>query len=140
MPFVAIVEHTNLVGAERYGNQHIIYVSNYLERGSELLNEDAESISRLYAPHLRKINPSFDESWIVGRHLFHARDAQPVFTVGADARIPDHRTPIPGLYVANMAQIYPQDRGQNYSIELGERVAEMVATDLTRAAAPRYQV
>jgi len=140
IPFVAIVEHTNLVGPERYGNQHIVYVSNYLEPGSGLLNEDAESIARLYVPHLRKINPSFDESWIVGRHLFHARDAQPVFTVGARGRIPDHRSPIPGLYVANMAQIYPQDRGQNYSIELGERVAEMVADDLTRASAPRYQV
>ena len=140
IPFVAIVEHTNLVGTERYGGQHIVYVSNYLEPGSGLLNEDAESIVRLYVPHLRKINPSFDESWIVGRHLFHARDAQPVFAVGAGARIPDHRSPIPGLYVASMAQIYPQDRGQNYSIELGERVAEMVADDLTQASAPRYQV
>ena len=86
--FVAIVEHTNLVGTEHYGGQHIVYVSNYLESNSSLLEEDVESIVRLYVPHLRKINPSFDESWIVGRHLFHARDAQPVFTVGAGDRLP----------------------------------------------------
>lgn len=140
IPFVAVVEHTNLVGPKRYGGQHIVYVSNYLEPGSALLGENAESVVRLYAPHLRKINPSFEESWIAGRRLFHARDAQPVFTVGAGGRIPDHRTPIPGLYVANMAQIYPQDRGQNYSIELGERIAKMVANDLTKASTPRYQV
>ena len=140
IPFVAIVEHTNLVGPERYGDQHIAYVSNYLEGDSPSLDLDVETIVRLYVPHLRKINPLFDESWILEQHLFHARDAQPVFTVGAGARIPDHRSPIPGLYVANMAQIYPQDRGQNYSIELGERVAGMVAEDLAKASAPRYQV
>ena len=63
-----------------------------------------------------------------------------MFTVGAAARIPDHRTPIPGLYLANMAQIYPQDRGQNYSILLGEKIAEIVASDLARAGAAQYQV
>jgi len=32
-----------------------------------------------------------------------------------------------------MAQLYPQDRGQNYSILLGENIAEMVASDLSLA-------
>jgi hypothetical protein len=63
-----------------------------------------------------------------------------VFTVGAGSRIPDQRTPVPGLYLANMSQIYPQDRGQNYSIVLGETIAETVAADLSRAAVAQYQV
>jgi protoporphyrinogen oxidase len=138
--FVAVVEHTNLVEPACYGNRHIVYVSNYVESDSPLLQEDVDAVLRLYLPHLKRINPAFDESWIVERHLFHARDAQPVFTVGAGARIPDHRTSVPCLYLANMAQIYPQDRGQNYSIELGERIAEVVAEDLGRTSAPRYQV
>ncbi|MCH8848929.1 MAG: FAD-dependent oxidoreductase [Chloroflexi bacterium] len=50
IPFVAVVEHTNLVGPKRYGGQHIVYVSNYLEPGSALLGENAESVVRLYAP------------------------------------------------------------------------------------------
>ena len=63
-----------------------------------------------------------------------------MFTVGAGSRIPGHRTPVPGLYLANMSQIYPQDRGQNYSIVLGETIAETVAADLSRAAVAQYQV
>ena len=35
-----------------------------------------------------------------------------------------------------MAHVYPQDRGQNYSIMLGEKVAAMVAADLDAARAP----
>ena len=42
-------------------------------------------------------------------------------------RIPPFDTPIPGLYLANMFQVYPHDRGQNYSIALAERLAKGLA-------------
>ena len=130
IPFLAVVEHTRLVEPERYGGRHIIYVSNYLPGDSSLLQLDADALFAHYLPHLKRINPAFEEGWVSGRWRFHAPDAQPVFTVGAGSRIAEHRTPVPGLYLANMAQIYPQDRGQNYSILLGEKVAAMVAADL----------
>lgn len=31
-----------------------------------------------------------------------------------------------GLYLASMAQIYPEDRGQNYAIRAGLEAAEMI--------------
>jgi len=40
--------------------------------------------------------------------------------------IPAHATPIQGLYLANTTQIYPEDRGMNYSVRLGRVVAGMV--------------
>ena len=55
--------------------------------------------------------------------------AQPIVTVGYREKIPEHRTPISGLYLATMSQIYPEDRGQNYSIKMGEKVAEMATSD-----------
>jgi hypothetical protein len=36
--------------------------------------------------------------------------------------IPPFRSPIPGLWIASMFQVYPHDRGQNYSIALAERL------------------
>ena len=135
IPFLAIVEHTNLIAPERYGGQHVVYVSNYLDKQSPLLSMDVDQLCELYLPHLKRINAAFEESWIIDRWLFRGADAQPVFTVGAGSRIPEHRTPVPGLYLANMSQIYPQDRGQNYSILLGETIAETVAEDLARAQA-----
>ena len=140
IPFLAIIEHTNLIQPERYGGQHVVYFSNYLDKDSPLLRMSLEEVLALYLPHIKRITPAFDESWIKGRWLFHGPDAQPVFTVGAGSRIPDHRTPVPGLYLANMSQIYPQDRGQNYSILLGETIADTVAADLVRARAPVYHM
>lgn len=140
MPFLALIEQTNFIERERYGGRHVLYVSNYLDKQSPLLKMSIDEIMALYLPHLKGINPDFDESWINDRWLYHGPDAQPVFTVGAGSRIPDHRTPVPGLYLANMSQIYPQDRGQNYSIILGETIADIVAADLVGARAPHYAV
>ncbi len=140
VPFVAIVEHTNLVGSDRYGGRHIVYVSNYVSPQSSLVAKSVDELFDLYEPHLRRINPAFDRSWVIERRLHHGRDAQPVFAVGAERRIAPHRTPVPGLYLANMAQIYPQDRGQNFAILMGDRVATMVASDLGREKAKAYQV
>ena len=42
------------------------------------------------------------------------------------------RDSLPGVYLANMAHVYPQDRGQNYSLRLGERMARLMTTDRSR--------
>lgn len=125
-PFLALIEHTNLIDASHYGGEHILYVSNYLAKSSPLFDLDVNGIFDLYFPYLARINPSFSEEWVSERRLFRGVDAQPIFTVDSVRSIPEHATPIRDLYLANMSQIYPEDRGQNYSIRLGEQVADIV--------------
>ena len=48
------------------------------------------------------------------------------------------RTSVPGLYLCSMAQIFPEDRGQNYAIAYGEKVAKLMLQDL--GDAPRSRV
>ena len=50
---------------------------------------------------------------------------RPVVASRDQETIPPHRTPVTGLYLANTTQIYPEDRGQNYSIRMGRRVARL---------------
>ncbi|MBT4072473.1 MAG: protoporphyrinogen oxidase, partial [Chloroflexi bacterium] len=49
--------------------------------------------------------------------------AQPVIGTNYSAQLPEHKTPIGNLYLANTTQIYPEDRGTNYSIRMGREVA-----------------
>ncbi len=44
-------------------------------------------------------------------------------TVGYRERIPPLDTAVPGLVLANTTQIYPEDRGTNYAVRLGEDAA-----------------
>jgi protoporphyrinogen oxidase len=138
VPFVAVVEQTNLVEAERYAGKHYVYFSNYVEEASPILAMDVGQVLAEYLPHIKKINPAFDEGWILEKQLFKDPAGQPIITRNYSRNIPDHRTPIEGLYLANTTQIYPEDRGQNYSILMGERMAEVIDADL--AGAPRQPV
>ena len=137
IPFLAAIEHTNFIEPERYGGLHIVYLSNYLRPDHPYFGMEIDEIEREYLPHLTKINPAFSPDWIVDRWLFKGPYAQPIVTTGYRETIPDHRTPIPGLYLATMSQIYPQDRGQNYSIAMGEKVALLAVDDFQRDAATR---
>jgi hypothetical protein len=90
---------------------------------------DPDELLTEYLPHLRKINPEFDLGWIEERYLFREEAGQPIITTNYSSRIPDHSTPISHLYLANTTQIYPEDRGMNYSVRLGRKVARLVSTE-----------
>lgn len=122
-PFLALVEHTNAINPQYYAGKHLLYIGNYLPPDHPLLAQPAAALIAQFAPFLRRLNPAFSESWISAAYAFSAPYAQPVVTVDYRARIAPHTTPLPHLYLANMFQIYPQDRGQNYSIVLAERIA-----------------
>jgi protoporphyrinogen oxidase len=126
LPFVGLIEHTNFVEPARYDGRRFLYVANYLEHGHELLSLDADAVIERYTPGLRKVNPAFDHGWIKNRWLHREPAAQPIVTVGYQRRIPPIRTQIAGLYLANTTQVYPEDRGTNYAVRLGDQAAEAV--------------
>jgi protoporphyrinogen oxidase len=123
IPFVGLVEQTNLIEAERYGGRYFLYIANYLAPGDPLLELSHDELVGAYEAGLRRVNPSYDPSWIRARWTFQEPDAQPIVTVGYQKRIPPLETGVPGLVLANTTQVYPEDRGTNYSVELGERAA-----------------
>lgn len=130
IPFVGVIEHTNLIPPENYGGKHIVYLPNYLSTSHPMYKMDHEQLLQEYLPHLRKINPSFDLSWIVTSYHHRVDAAQPIIGTDYSSRIPDHRTPFKGVYLANTTQVYPEDRGTNYSVRMGRKIARMVMEDL----------
>lgn len=130
LPFVGVIEHTNMIDPKLYGGNHIVYLTNYTPRDSALYSKTGEELLEEFVPQLRKLNPSFDRSWV--KEFFHHKvdGAQPVIGVNYGQQIPHHRTPIRNLYLANTTQIYPEDRGTNYSVRMGRQVAQMVIDDL----------
>jgi protoporphyrinogen oxidase len=132
MPFGGLIEHTNYIPPERYGGRRILYISNYMFPEHPLYRAPKREVLATYVPALATVNPAFDASWILDSHHFRADYAQPVVTVGYREQIPPHRASAPGLYLCTMAQIFPEDRGQNYAIAYGERTAKVVLDDIGR--------
>jgi protoporphyrinogen oxidase len=127
IPYLALVEHTNMIDPSHYGGDHLLYLGDYLPPDHRYFNYSAEQLVDEFAPHLTKFNPAFERSWITGAWVHSARYAQPVPPVNYAAMIPDVRTPLPGLYFASMSQVYPWDRGTNYAVEMGRKVGKLIA-------------
>lgn len=125
-PFVAIVEHTNFIDKKYYNGEHLIYVGNYLPHEHEYFKKDAINLLREFYPFLKAVNPRLDKSWINDIYLFKVPFAQPVIPLNYSRVMPDFRTPLEGVYLCNIQQVYPWDRGTNYAAENGERVADLI--------------
>ena len=127
-PFMGLVEHTNYISAEHYGGDHLVYCGDYLPPDHPYFDYSRERLLEAYLPGLVKINPDFRLDWVRASWMFTEKYAQPVPTLDHSRNVPPLKTPIPGLWMANMSQVYPWDRGSNYAVEMGRRVAREVAS------------
>lgn len=130
VPFTGVIEQTNFVPPAQYGGSHLIYLSKYLEVTDPIWAMEQDELFAHYLPALRRINPAFDPSWVREIRVFRERAAQPIVPLHYSSLIPGMRTPLPNIYLANTTQIYPEDRGTNYSVALGNDVARVIADDI----------
>jgi len=125
-PILAIVEHTNFMNKKNYNNEHLVYIGNYMETTDPRFSMTEKELLSLYEPWLKKINPNF-KNQILNYKLFRAPFAQPIIPVNYSKDIPPFTTPLKNVYLANIQQVYPWDRGTNYAVELGKKVTEFIS-------------
>jgi protoporphyrinogen oxidase len=128
-PFLVAVDHTNMRSTEEYGGRHLLYLGNYLPMSHRYFQQSDDETMAEFLPYLKQLNPKFDESWITERWVFKAPFAQPIVTQDYPEHIPPLKTPLPNVYMGNMFQVYPQDRGQNYSIRLANKLGDLVPVE-----------
>ncbi len=129
-PYLAMVEHTNFIGPEHYGGDHILYLGDYLDPDHEYFSLSKEELLERFLPSLTRFNPAFQRSWVKDSWLWKTAYAQPVPPLNHSQNIPPIQTPLPGLYFASMSQVYPWDRGTNFAVEIGQKAAGLVMEEL----------
>lgn len=125
-PFTGLFEHTNFRSPAEYGGRHILYLGSYRPMDDALFSMSKEEVMAAYFPALKRILPNFDAELVKESWMFKAPFAQPIVTTEYRQHIPPLSTPLDGLWVANMFQVYPHDRGQNYSLELADRLVKQL--------------
>ncbi len=123
-PALVIVEQTNMV--EGYNGKHIIYVGNYLQNDSEILTMSDDALKKIYYPFLKKLNKNFKDSWVEDFQVFRAPFAQPIVTTEYHTHIPAVQSPIEDVYILNMSQVYPEDRGMNFAVKNAFNLAKNI--------------
>jgi protoporphyrinogen oxidase len=124
-PVMAIVEHTNFMDKKYYNNEHLLYLGNYLSPDDEKYQMTKDEQLKLFDPFLKKINSDYHNN-LIGYELFKAPFAQPVIPTMYSKMIPSMITPLKHVYLANMEQVYPWDRGTSNAVALGKKVANLI--------------
>lgn len=124
-PVLAIIEHTNFMDKKYFNDEHILYLGNYLPPDHKFFDLEKQELLKIYDPYLRKINRNY-RKYLIDYDMFKAPFAQPIYTTNYSKLIPSIKTPLKSVYLANVQQVYPWDRGTTYAVELGEDAAKLM--------------
>ncbi len=125
--FGAIIEHTNFMPFEDYG-ENLVYLASYTTPESNFFRLRDEEIERLFLKDLEKFGvKSEDVNWI---RIFKAKFSSPIYEKGFLKKITPYKVS-DGFYVAGMTSKpnYPE-RSMNGSLTAGKEVAEQIKRDL----------
>jgi protoporphyrinogen oxidase len=124
-PYVALVEHTNFIPPENFNGDRLIYMGDYVPADHDYFQMSDDELVELFTSSLSKFNPRYRPEWIRKTWVFRAPYAQPIPGTYHSEKIPNIETPLPGVLWASMSHVYPYDRGTNFAVEIGRRVARM---------------
>ena len=123
MGIPGLIEYSNLNPA---GGASIVYAPFYMPKTHPKWSRpNAEFIEETIS-YLCRINPAFRREWVLASHCHRYDFAQTICPPGFHDMLPQMRTPIAGLFMADTAYYYPEDRSINESVN--------VATELVSQA------
>lgn len=113
-PFIAFIQHTNLVNKSKYNNKHIYYLGTYVPHTHKYFKLNSKEIEKEFFDYLTKIKPDFDKEKISHIKVFKSQYAQHI--VDNNYQIPNYKVG-KKVFRLNFSQIYPQDRGINFAVK-----------------------
>ena len=119
-PFVALIQHTNLVPSTEYQGKHVYYLGTYLPQDHKYFKIDDKIIFKENFTYLKKIFPLFDKKQISEKKIFRFKTAQHI--VSTKYKVPSTKLGEKVINI-NFANIYPEDRGINLAVREGEKSA-----------------
>lgn len=128
-PFLALVEHTNWMDKTHYNGDVLVYCGDYVPADHDYFTMSEADLIQRFATVLPTFNTDFRPEWIRKAWAFRAPYAQPVPSLNHSQNIPALKTSLDGVYWASMSQVYPWDRGTNFAVEMGRRVAGLMMKD-----------
>ena len=117
-PFGGIIEHTNFIDKEKYNGSHIAYLSRYFAMDEIIATMSEKEVKEAMVNHLYKIYPDFNSSWLKNVFIFRTNTAATVCDLNFSKKVPNCKTKIGNMFIANMSHVYPDERSTNNSIKI----------------------
>jgi protoporphyrinogen oxidase len=128
-PFLVFINHTKLIDKSNYEGKNVYYIGTYVPNDHEYFTMSDENLNRKWFDYLKKIFSDFDEKEIKEKHFFRFKNAQHIVDREYEGKIPGYKTPVKGVYLSNFSQIFPEDRGTNFAVREGNKIAKLMESD-----------
>ncbi|RYF86807.1 MAG: FAD-dependent oxidoreductase, partial [Chitinophagaceae bacterium] len=130
-PFGGIIEHTNFIDKDKYGGSHIYYLSRYFAMDETIAGMSNNDIKELMLPYLSSINQEFNRSWIKNVYVFKTQTAATVCDLNFSRKVPNCKTGVANMFIANMSHVYPDERSTNNSIRIALEALKLMGISST---------
>jgi len=114
-----VIEYSNL----NHMTPSVLYAPFYMPKTHPKWSQSNDQLIEEVIGYLSKINPDFSREWVLASHCHRYEFAQTICPPGFYDALPPMSTPIAGLYMADTAYYYPEDRSINESIAVAQQLA-----------------
>jgi protoporphyrinogen oxidase len=136
LPFTAVIEMTALVDRERFDGQSLIYLPRYVRQDDPAWGQSDDTIEASFLDALTHVHPGIERADISAFQVARARHVLALSTLNYSRdSMPDWKTSIPGVYVANSAQIANGTLNVNETLGVAERILPSILSDMAPAGA-----
>lgn len=125
-----VIEYSNL----NQMTPSVLYAPFYMPKTHAKWGKSNDELVDEVIGYLQRINPKFSPAWVEARHCHRYEFAQTICPPGFFAQLPPMVTPIAGLYMADTAYYYPEDRSINESINTARELTRASIASSTHAA------
>lgn len=115
-----LIEYSNL---NPESGASIVYAPFYMPKTHPKWAHSNEQLIDEVISYLPHINPAFRSDWVLARHCHRYEFAQTICPVDFYDILPPMRTPVQGLFMADTAYCYPEDRSINESVAIARTLA-----------------
>jgi protoporphyrinogen oxidase len=123
-PFTAVIEMTALVDPKYFGGKSLIYLPKYIDPDDSFLALGDEEIEHRFLEALERMYPNFRREDVLAFRLSRVKHVFPLPCINYSKSVPDTTTSVPGLFLANSAQILNGTLNVNETIQLANRTAD----------------
>ena len=127
-PFTTVIEMTALVDSGLFGGHSLVYLPRYLADGDPVMGWDDAAVKDAFWKALRDMHPQLADGDVAAWAVTRARSVFPVTTLNYSAEVmPETRTSVRGLFIANSSQIPNGTMNVNELVALAGRKAQEIA-------------
>ena len=124
--FSGIIEQTNFIDPLNYSGKHLVYLSRYFSKNSDISKMSEAELKDVFLTDLKLRFPNFSHDQLEDAILFKTSTAAPVVYKDYSSSVLDYQLPLKNAFVANMMHIYPDERSTNNSIRLGAELCKLM--------------